>query len=455
MTKSTPYFSGFIPFGYQRECLDLLYHHDYSKYTPEILLSGSVGSAKSILLAHWAISHCLRWKGARVAISRQSLPDLRRTVYQEIIEHLSDKFIEGVHYKSRSNTCEIKFPNGSEIIGVSFGDKRYSKVRSLKLSGIIMEEGTDFDDAFFEQGAGFSQFKARLRRIHNVPENFLIIATNPGDPSSMLHSYFIENESEYESRYVFYSITTDNPYLDPIYIKQLRQDYSVLEADRYLRGKWISLAGKGIYHSYNPKDNFIKKPYIVKEDIPINLCFDFNSASNKPQSACIFQFDGEKYHCFAESIIHDSLWCLDNLEDLETKGYLRKDQMIYIHGDATGRAKTSNAQYSNYEIIKEWLTHRGYTFKVQVPKANPPVTTRHVKMNAICKNDLGDIRLLVYSTCKTLDQGMRLTKFKPETRIEDDSKPYQHVTTALGYGIFANEKIRNKKRSTSYTRKGS
>jgi len=451
MPVSTPYFDGFIPFGYQRDCLHLLYHHDYSKYTPEILLSGSVGSAKSILLAHWAISHCMRWKGARVAISRQSLPDLRRTVYQEIIEHLSDAFIEGVHYKSRANTCEIKFANGSEIIGVSFGDKRYSKVRSLKLSGIIFEEGTDFDDTFFEQGAGFSQFKARLRRIHNVPENFLIIASNPGDPASFLYDYFIQNDGVYESRYVFYSVTTDNPFLDPIYIKQLRQDYSFLEAERYLRGKWISLAGRGLYHSYSD-DNFIKKQYVVKENEPIHICFDFNSASNKPQSAVIFQQHDNKYHCFAESIIPDSLWCLDNLEDFESKGILSHDQKILVHGDATGRAKTSNAKYSNWEIIRDWLTHRSYDFKIQVPRSNPPVTTRHVKVNALCKNDLGDVNLYVYKSCKTLDQGLRLTKFKPETRIEDDSKPYQHVTTALGYGLYACEKMKNKKRSTMHVR---
>jgi len=450
LLDSSPYFSGFKPFGYQQKALDLLYHHDYSLYTPEILLSGSVGSAKSILCAHWAISHCLRWSGARIAISRLSLPDLRKTIYTEIIEHLDANFVEGVHYKTRSNTCDIVFANGSEIMAVSFGDKRFSKVRSLKLSGIIMEEATDFPDDFFEEGGGFMQFKARLRRIHNVPENFLLLATNPGDPSSFLYRYFIDGKDKYDSRYVFYSVTTDNPFLDPIYIKQLRQDYSFLEAERYLRGKWISLIGKGIYHAFSEK-NIHKKDYKVDPDYPIYLSFDFNIGHKKPLSSIMYQYIGKIFHFFAESII-EGAYTYEGVDDFFNRGLIDTEHHYIIQGDATGRARDPSSLHTNYDVIEEFLTRRRVRYEIDVPRSNPPIRTRHSKVNAQCCNDAGQVRVFFYKKCPTAIDGMKLTVLKKGANfIEDDSKSYQHVTTAIGYAICATlESTTQKKQGTVF-----
>ena len=437
MSISTPYFDGFIPFGYQRDCLDLLYHHDYSTCTPEILLSGSVGSAKSILCAHWVISHCIRNPGSRVAISRQSLPDLRKTIYLEIVEHLDNSFIEGVHYKKRDNTCDVKFANGSEIISVSFGDKRWNKVRSLKLSGIVIEEGTDFDPEFYEDGGGFKLFKARLRRIHNVKENFLLVATNPDSPDHFLHSYFIEGQDNHESRFVFYSVTTDNPFLDPIYIKQLQQDYSFLEAERYLRGRWLPLDGKGVYSAYKAKNNYKNCDYKVDVRFPVRISFDYNIALNKPLSCVLFQYDHIKdiFHFFNEAVI-EGAYVEDIMQELDDRGLLAWPSYV-IHGDATGRARHTSSKLGNYDIIQQYLDRRKVNYQIQVPRSNPPVRSRHIKMNAYCKNDLGQIRLFVYKKAKTAHLGMRLTNLKKGANyIEDDSKPYQHITTAMGYGLY-------------------
>jgi hypothetical protein len=343
------------------------------------------------------------------------------------------------------------FPNGSEIIAVSFGDKKVSKVRSLKLSGIIMEEATDFSDDFFEEGGGFSQFKARLRRIHNVPENFLLLATNPGDPGSFLYDYFIENEKNYDSRYVFYSITTDNPYLDPVYVRQLQQDYSPLEAERYLRGKWISLAGKGIYAAYDPNVNY--KPdttYKVRKDLPVRITFDFNIGVGKPLSCALFQYDPMKdhVHFFNEAVIHGS-YTQDIMEDLDERGLLDFNHII-IHGDATGKARSPMSKLGNYDVIRTCLEQKQASFEMKVPRSNPPIRLRHSRVNAYCKNDLGQVRLTIYKQAKTAHMGMLLTRLKEGANyIEDDSKPEQHITTAMGYGLISAVRSHNRKSNVS------
>lgn len=446
------YFSAFKPFGYQRSVLDLFYNYDYkNNFFPEIMLSGSVGSAKSSLLAHMIISHCLRWNRARVGISRMGLPDLKKTLYQELIDALENdpNFIEGVHYKAVHNRAEITFANKSTIMPVTFGDRNWGKTKSYLFSLVVLEEGTEFEDEFYTiENSGFDLLRARINRLAHVRENALIIATNPGEPDHFLYDYFIEGSKNHDNRFVFYSETDKNPYLDPNYIKQLRASYSQLMADRYLRGRWISLHGKGIYHAYLKKNNFVRKLYAVDQSKPIHITYDFNVGTGKPMSACVFQREGSRYHVFEESIVDDSLWCLDCLEDLEARGILSTKQKIIIHGDATGNAQSANSKFTNYELIRDWLTNRGYNFQIAVPKANPPITTRHIKVNALCRNDYGQVNLLVYKTCPVLDQGLKLTKLKKTSFIEDDSKRYQHVTTALGYGLFASEKMKHKKKST-------
>lgn len=441
--ESKPNLSGFIPFGYQRDVLRLIENHNYALFTPEILLSGSVGSAKSILMAHIAIRHCIEFPGACVGIGRRSLGDLKKTLFQEILEHLDESLIEGAHYWTRTNSAEIEFSNGSRIQSITWGDKKYKKFRSLKFSCILIEELTENDDEF---EAGFKLLKARLRRIPTVTQNLLICATNPDEPDSYWYKYFIEGAEKYPSRFVFYSVTTDNKYLDPVYIDQLLQDYSPLEAERYLRGRWISIAGLGIYHAYSEEKNLKKERFEPNPKLPLHICFDFNTAEGKPQSACLFQYQPKDatFHFFAESVIDNAAWCIDNLDDFDAQGHFDwKDPdgnaykwgKFIVHGDASGRARSSNSLRSNYELIEDWFAQRSLTVRLEVPRSNPALVKRWTTVNALCQNAKKEVRIFVYAGCPVLNQGMKLAKKKPGTAIEDDSKRYQHITTALGYGV--------------------
>jgi len=384
-------------------------------------------------MAHVAVRHCLENPNACIAIGRRSLPDLKKTLFREIIEHLQDSLIEGVHYTVRNHTGEIEFCNGARIISVTWGDQRWAKFRSLKLSGLLIEELTENDDDF---EAGFKILKARLRRIPGIRQNFLIAATNPGEPDSFWYRYFIEGSLSSPSRFVFYSNTTDNFHLNPIYIEQLKRDLSALEAERYLEGKWISIGGKGIYHAYAEDRNLIRSPWVPDQTQPLRITFDFNVADGKPASAAVFQFIRGYWHFYGESIIDGANWCLDNLDDLQARGYFDGFQKFLIYGDASGRAKSSNSLYSNYDLITGWFTQRKMNCSLEVPRANPPLVTRWTTVNAACQNAKQEVRLYIHDSCPVLNTGMKLVRKKEGTAIEDDSKRYQHVTTALGYAVW-------------------
>jgi len=116
---STPSFTEFDPSVIPMQDMvidDVVCNFDYSKSLHELLLSGSVGSAKSILMAHMAVLHCLKYNKARLLLGRRSLPDLKSTIFAKIIEHLEGSFKEGVDYVFQETTANIQFRNGSEML---------------------------------------------------------------------------------------------------------------------------------------------------------------------------------------------------------------------------------------------------------------------------------------------------------------------------------------------------
>lgn len=182
---SIPKLSEFNPnaIPYQMQVIrDVRRNFDYTKGVHEILLSGAVGSAKSILMAHLVVTHCLLFPGARGGIGRQSMPDLKGTLLSTLLEHIDGE----VPYRLiKSSPTTIYFPNGSTIQCFSWRDGKYKKFRSYPFSIFAIEELTENDDDEF-----YREIKMRLGRMPHIPEQLLISATNPGDPEHFAFSRF-------------------------------------------------------------------------------------------------------------------------------------------------------------------------------------------------------------------------------------------------------------------------
>jgi len=442
-TRSTPSYSDFSPYEIpfqHRVMYDLKHKLDFSLGSHEILFSGSVGSSKSILAAHIIVKHCVNHVGARVLIARRTLPDLKRTLFQKIIEHLegTTNMVLNEDYGYTETVAYIWFKNGSEIIAGSWADKKYLKFRSLELSMAVIEEATENTG---DDYTAIKEIRQRLQRLPHIKENMMIYCTNPAGPSHELYKYFMTELSP--TRHVYYSLTEQNPYLPKSYVEQLKRDLPPKEAQRMLYGQWVEVDKERIYYAYNAEVNFVKGPYKLKPGISISLAFDFNIGLGKPMSAVLSQYElkTDTFRFFDEVVIHGSRTA-DVMDEIQAKGYLDLGFTWEIHGDATGGARSTNSKLSNYDIIKQYLanykTSSGLkvNFTMHVPPSNPPIRKRHNIVNAYCHNTLGENRLFVYEKCKTLHEGMMLTSLKKGADyIEDDSKEWQHVTTALGYRV--------------------
>lgn len=450
--RSSPSLFTFNPFHipFHTQAIYDLDNFDYSQGVFEQLYSGSVGSGKSLLAAHNVCKHLLRFPRAKVIMGRRSLPDLKKTIFSTILEHLEcEELKEGKDYFYRETTAEIWFRNKSELVPYTWADKKFKRVRSINASAAWFEELTENDE---EDKTAYFEAKARIGRIPHIAqqERFIIACTNPDSPAHWAYRYFIETPSE--TRKVYYSLTEKNPFLDPAYVRQLKMDLDPKEARRLLYGEWVDVNSERIYYAYDSDKQYLRNTkYKIDPRLPINISFDFNIGEGKPMSSVALQYDPFKdiFHVFDEVVVH-GFRTADVMDEWEAKGYLDGRYEIRVNGDASGEARDTRSVLNDYEIIKKYLANLNLRFKMEVPRSNPPIRTRHNRVNAYCRNDLGQCRLFVYQGAPTVDEALRLTSLKKGADFtrEDDSKAFQHIGTAVGYSVmFETNRIRTKVQS--------
>lgn len=375
------------------------------------------------------------------------MPSLKDTILKKIIEHIG----QDIPYDHNKNRSIITFPNRSTIIPYSWADSNFKKVRSLDLSAAIIEELTENDEMDF-----YTEILMRVGRLTHVQEKFVISMTNPDDPSHPAYKYFIEKQNP--KRRVYYSKTLDNPFLPESYVSQLEANMDPKMARRMLYGEWLSIAQDVIYYGYSKEHNYKKEDYKVDLSQPVHFSFDFNIGVGKPLSVVFFQYVGSIFHIFDEIIIEGS-----RTEDAMEEAYGRKlldyDTDYIINGDATGRHRDTRSKHSDWDIVRSFMDNcknsRGHyvRYKIDVPLSNPKIRDRHNIVNAQLHNAKGQRRVYVYEKCRVVDEGLRLTKLKSGAQfMEDDSKHYQHVTTAVGYGIVACLREQDEKPITIFKR---
>jgi len=432
MEKSVPTLTELDPniIPYQIKVIrDIKKDFDYSGgKLHEILLSGSVGSAKSILMAHLCVTHCLENAGAVALIGRKAMPNLKDTLLQMIIDHLGTD----VKYRFRQDRGRITFANGSKILCYSWHDKNYKKVRSYALSAAFIEELTENKDDEF-----FKEIRMRLGRIPHIKESILMCATNPDSPGHWAYKYFID--TKIKTRHVYYSVTSDNPFLQKEYIRQLKETLTPREALRMLYGQWIEIKQEVIYYNYEEERNFLKE---TKGELvpgyPIDLMFDFNIGVGKPMSAALGQYINGHFHIYKDFVV-DGARTMNICEEISDSDYLKGYNLhIRIFGDATGKNNRTSSIHSDYDIIDGHFQNLPNVLNYEkiVPLANPPIRKRHNLVNVQFLNDNGKSNLSVYKDAEVANDGFRFSKLKAGANLmEDDSDRYQHVSTAIGYYI--------------------
>ncbi len=198
------------------------------------------------------------------------------------------------------------------------------------------------------------------------------------------------------------------------YIENKKFDYTTERFKALIYANPFSQTGGEYYSSFNRLKHV--GDCLLNDQLPIHITFDFNAVPyNTLLISQIENIDGIYWVKFIDEI------CLQNpknsTEELCEQFALDYParQGLFIYGDATGRARTSNNKLfkTQYEIIFAKLDKYLSNVSDRVPKTNKPNAIRRDFVNKIFDDKL-PVRILIDKHCTTLINDLTYTKQGPD-----------------------------------------
>lgn len=218
------------------------------------LQSGAYGSGKTLTNAWIILRECLTYPGCYGMVGAETLGQLRETL-QRRFDQLIEPLLARGHVKFHGNHNKYTFANGSEVIFMSLAGSSpqamKERLKSHEFSFAIIEEATAISQDTMEEIFGRTRNAIGSRQIW--------ASCNPDGPEHYLYDWFFRNPKP--GYKVVTSNSYDNPDLPHDYIKMLEDTLGELQAQRYLRGEWVSSQGM-VYPEFNRETHtYAVKPY--------------------------------------------------------------------------------------------------------------------------------------------------------------------------------------------------
>ena len=223
----------FKPTIKQFDALELL----SDNITTEVLYGGAAGSGKSMIGCCWLIINCLNYPGTRWLMGRSRLSVLKGSTLKTFNDIVKDWNIsDRIKINHQSNT--IYFDNGSEIVLKDLftypSDPDFDGLGSTEYTGAFVDEISQISYKAFEMVN--TRLRYKLKEYNLIPK--LFATCNPS--KSWLYTTFYKpwmDENLPDYRKFIPALPTDNPYIDPNYIIQLRKSSQAIQ-ERLLYGNW-------------------------------------------------------------------------------------------------------------------------------------------------------------------------------------------------------------------------
>jgi len=233
----------------------------------EVLFGGSAGGGKSFYGCVWIIHNCIKYQGSRWLIGRSKLKNLKQTTLRTFFEVAAAMGMENeVHFTYNSQSSEITFSNGSEVILKDLflypSDPNFDSLGSLELTGAFIDEVNQISKK--AKDIVKSRIRFKLEEFGLTPKLFM--SCNPA--RNWVYEEFYKPWKEgklLKYRAFIPALATDNPNISPLYLENLAQ-LDEVDRQRLLEGNW-EYSEEGMLMDFDQVINMFKsEPYEETRD---------------------------------------------------------------------------------------------------------------------------------------------------------------------------------------------
>ena len=318
----------------------------------------------------------------------------------------------------------ITLKNNRIVYGFSAEDA--DKIRNVTLNGFWVDEARECKD--FRK-----LWDVLMGRVLSTGGKG-IVTTSPNSYDDIYDIFVGSKQKEYG---VLRFTTYENTYISKSAIDDLARLYDDKFSKQELYGEFVIFEG-AVYYTFNRQHNSGDLAFKIAQydaNKPLCLCCDFNV---DPMAWVIAQTGVNTQTGLKEVYFIDEIY-LHNSNTVEAcnefrNRYANHNGGVVLYGDATGRARHTDSNITNWKIIELELARYGVT--TRVPTRNPAERDRINSVNSMICNSRGERRVFINpANCKNLIKDLEQVAFKEGSTQIDKSKDIKltHASDAGGY----------------------
>jgi hypothetical protein len=210
---------------------------------------------------------------------------------------------------------------------------------------------------------------------------------------------------------------------------------------QYIEGEFVNIDSELVYYCFDRAQNLAGKDLLQnkisrEKRSRIILSFDFNV---NPMCAVEIITEGKTRYQVQEYKVPNSNTrelCENIIERMQQRYENWRGLSVIITGDASGQARSSSGDASDYFIIKSMFDKAGFESYLFVKGANPPVRERVNFVNALLEKK----QFYISDSCTHSIKDRELVSWKKGSEkfiIDKSDRESTHLSDACDYGLWA------------------
>ena len=383
-------------FPKQQEAADIL-----SKGDAEfVLYGGAMGGGKTIFALLYTLVLCRIYPGSRWCVVRADMEKLRTTTIPSL------QWI-GPSGQLKQSPWEYTHPNGSVILFKSENyerDKELNWMKGLEVNGFILEEINELQEQTLN--LAFSRAGRWKLKTGYQPKPMMFGTCNPtqGWVKERIYDKW-QNDTLPDGWVYIPAKITDNPHLDPEYIKRLK-NMPRYEYEVYVNGRWdvqLKIGGE-FWKSFELEQHV--RPVSVNIENTIHVSVDNNVY---PYIAVSFwQVKKNDQDSWDIKQVHEI--CAKDPNNTASKAGLLVcnwlmeigyNQPVFLYGDPTTQNRNTIDDDKKSFLDKFILSiQKSFTVQNRMMRSTPSVSVSGDFINAIYEENWGGMSITIGENCR-------------------------------------------------------